>query len=155
TESCTAALAMLPVCATAISVSRSRSLRRRRMRRSSGIRPPITHGNIAIQFSIFRLYPCRLGFYSPPFGVGELPMNRRNALRIGVLALIWHSTHPAPATAGDAYPSKAVKIISQAPAGNGPDVIARIAADRLSRLWGQQTLIINRPGAGGLLAAQA
>jgi tripartite-type tricarboxylate transporter receptor subunit TctC len=82
-------------------------------------------------------------------------MNRRNALRIGMLALAWHAADGTPAAAGDAYPSKPVKIISHAPAGNGPDVIARVVADRLSKLWGQQALIINRPGAGGLLAAQA
>jgi tripartite-type tricarboxylate transporter receptor subunit TctC len=78
-------------------------------------------------------------------------MNRRTALQLGLLTLALNSR----AIAGRPYPSKPVKIISQAPAGNGPDVIARIAADRLSRLWGQQTLVINRPGAGGLLAAQA
>jgi tripartite-type tricarboxylate transporter receptor subunit TctC len=53
------------------------------------------------------------------------------------------------------YPSKPVKIISQSPAGNGPDVIGRIVADRLTQAWGQQVLVINRPGAGGVLAAQA
>jgi tripartite-type tricarboxylate transporter receptor subunit TctC len=82
-------------------------------------------------------------------------MNRRNALQIGMLALAWHAVNAAPSAAGEAYPSKPVKIITQAPAGNGPDVIARVVADRLSKLWGQQALIINRPGAGGLLAAQA
>jgi tripartite-type tricarboxylate transporter receptor subunit TctC len=53
------------------------------------------------------------------------------------------------------YPTQPVKIIIQAPAGNGPDVLARIIAERLGQLWGQQVLILNRPGAGGLIAAQA
>lgn len=53
------------------------------------------------------------------------------------------------------YPAQPVKIIVQAPAGNGPDVLARIVAERLGQLWGQQVLILNRPGAGGLIAAQA
>jgi tripartite-type tricarboxylate transporter receptor subunit TctC len=53
------------------------------------------------------------------------------------------------------YPSQPVKIIIQAPAGNGPDVVARIIAERLAQLWGQQVLILNRPGGGGLIAAQA
>ena len=53
------------------------------------------------------------------------------------------------------YPSQPVKIIVQAPAGNGPDVVARIIAERLGQLWGQQVLILNRPGGGGLIAAQA
>jgi tripartite-type tricarboxylate transporter receptor subunit TctC len=53
------------------------------------------------------------------------------------------------------YPTQPVRIIIQAPAGNGPDVLARIIAERLGQLWGQQVLILNRPGAGGLIAAQA
>src|SRR5262245_38744643 len=40
-------------------------------------------------------------------------------------------------------------------AGSAPDVIARIVTDRLSQMWGQQVLILNRPGAGGLIAMQA
>jgi tripartite-type tricarboxylate transporter receptor subunit TctC len=56
---------------------------------------------------------------------------------------------------GDTYPSKPVKIILQAAAGSGPDVIGRIVAERLGQVWGQQVQIINRVGAGGLLAAQA
>ena len=40
-------------------------------------------------------------------------------------------------------------------AGSAPDVIARIVTDRLSQMWGQQVLILNRPGAGGLIALQA
>lgn len=55
----------------------------------------------------------------------------------------------------DIYPTKPVRIINPAPAGNGPDVIGRIVAERLTQAWGQQVLVINRPGAGGLLAAQA
>ena len=40
-------------------------------------------------------------------------------------------------------------------AGSAPDVIARIVTDRLAQIWGQQVLILNRPGAGGLIALQA
>ena len=55
----------------------------------------------------------------------------------------------------ESYPFQPVKIIVQAPVGNGPDVLARIIADRLGDRWGQQVLIINRAGGGGILAAQA
>ena len=53
------------------------------------------------------------------------------------------------------WPSKPVKIIMATAAGSAPDVIARIVTDRLSQTWGQQVPIINRPGAGGLIALQA
>jgi tripartite-type tricarboxylate transporter receptor subunit TctC len=59
-----------------------------------------------------------------------------------------------PAQAQD-YPNKAVQFVTPAAAGNSPDVVTRIVADRLTALWKQQVVVINRPGAGGLIAAQA
>ena len=53
------------------------------------------------------------------------------------------------------YPSKPVRIITPAPAGVGPDAIARLVADRLAQRWGQQVLMLNRPGAGGLIGLRA
>lgn len=61
----------------------------------------------------------------------------------------------AGSASADVYPSKPVRIIMSTAAGSAPDVIARILSDRLTQIWGQQIVIINRPGAGGLLAAQA
>jgi tripartite-type tricarboxylate transporter receptor subunit TctC len=62
---------------------------------------------------------------------------------------------PSQAQPVDAYPSKPVTVITPAAAGNSPDVAARIVADRLTQIWKQQVLILNRPGAGGQIAAQA
>ena len=59
-----------------------------------------------------------------------------------------------PAQAQD-YPNKPVTFITPAAAGNSPDVVTRIVADRLTQIWKQQIVVMNRPGAGGLLAAQA
>ena len=56
---------------------------------------------------------------------------------------------------GHDYPTKPVTVITPAAAGNSPDVAMRIVADRLSQLWKQQVVVINRPGAGGLIAVQA
>jgi tripartite-type tricarboxylate transporter receptor subunit TctC len=55
----------------------------------------------------------------------------------------------------DAYPSRPVSIITHVAAGSGPDVIARIVADRLTSLWGKQVIIVNRQSAAGLIAGQA
>jgi tripartite-type tricarboxylate transporter receptor subunit TctC len=57
--------------------------------------------------------------------------------------------------AAETYPSRYVSVISQAAPGSGPDVIARIVADRLAERWGQPVAILNRNGAAGLVAAQA
>jgi tripartite-type tricarboxylate transporter receptor subunit TctC len=56
---------------------------------------------------------------------------------------------------GAGYPAKPVMMITPAAAGNSPDVLGRIVADKLAQLWKQQVLVVNRPGAGGLIAAQA
>jgi tripartite-type tricarboxylate transporter receptor subunit TctC len=53
------------------------------------------------------------------------------------------------------FPNKPVTFITPAAAGNSPDVVTRIVADKLSQLWKQQIVVLNRPGAGGLIAAQA
>src|SRR5690348_831638 len=53
------------------------------------------------------------------------------------------------------YPERAVRIITQGAAGSGPDVIARVTADHLGKLWGRPAPVVNHVGAAGLLAAQA
>jgi tripartite-type tricarboxylate transporter receptor subunit TctC len=52
------------------------------------------------------------------------------------------------------YPERPVKLVTQGAAGSGPDVIGRIVTDHLSRLWRQQIVVINQPGAGGSAAAR-
>jgi len=56
---------------------------------------------------------------------------------------------------GQDWPHRPVTLITPAAAGNSPDVVTRIIADRLSQMWKQQVVVLNKPGAGGLLAAQA
>jgi tripartite-type tricarboxylate transporter receptor subunit TctC len=56
---------------------------------------------------------------------------------------------------GQDYPTKPVTFITPAAAGNSPDVVMRVIADRLTQIWKQQVVVINRPGAGGLIAVQA
>jgi tripartite-type tricarboxylate transporter receptor subunit TctC len=59
------------------------------------------------------------------------------------------------ATQAQDFPSKPVTFVTPAAAGNSPDVVTRVVADKLTQLWKQQVVVINRPGAGGLIAAQA
>jgi tripartite-type tricarboxylate transporter receptor subunit TctC len=60
----------------------------------------------------------------------------------------------APALAQE-WPTRPVTFITPAAAGNSPDVVTRIVAEKLTQIWKQQVVVLNRPGAGGLLAAQA
>lgn len=66
--------------------------------------------------------------------------------------LISATTH---VTAQDKYPSRPVTIVLPFGAGGVGDLTARLAALQLSEKLGQQFVIENRPGAGGIVAARA
>ena len=53
------------------------------------------------------------------------------------------------------YPSRPVRIILDSAAGSANDATGRVLADKLGRLWGQQVLTVNQPGAGGAISARA
>lgn len=76
----------------------------------------------------------------------------RRALVAGVALLAGLSAVGVQAQA--AYPNRPVRIIVGFPAGTGPDIVARLLAQKLSEGWGNQGVIVdNKPGAGGLIAA--
>ncbi len=52
------------------------------------------------------------------------------------------------------YPSKAIRLLVPAPPGGSTDVIARIVGAKLSAQLGQQVVIDNRGGAGGVVATE-
>src|SRR5262245_6908784 len=62
------------------------------------------------------------------------------------------ATQPASA---QAYPTRPVKIIVPLPAGSAPDVRHRLIAQALTQLWGQQVIVENRPGGGGIIGTRA
>ncbi len=53
------------------------------------------------------------------------------------------------------YPARPVRVIVGAVPGSAPDVVARLAADWLSRTLGQIFFVDNRNGASGAIAAEA
>ena len=84
-------------------------------------------------------------------------LTRRHTLRsvclaATVVAVLVPATGAMAQTAG--YPNKPVRIIVGFPAGTGPDIVARLLAQKLSEGWGNLGVIVdNKPGAGGLIAA--
>ncbi|MBV7483111.1 tripartite tricarboxylate transporter substrate binding protein [Bordetella sp. BOR01] len=58
------------------------------------------------------------------------------------------------ARADDVFPGKPVRMIVAFPAGGGTDIVARLIAERLTALWGQQVIVDNRGGAGGVIGTE-
>jgi tripartite-type tricarboxylate transporter receptor subunit TctC len=59
-----------------------------------------------------------------------------------------------PAAAQD-FPSRPITLIVPYAAGGGNDVMARVAAEKMSKTLGQQVVVENRTGAGGMLGVDA
>lgn len=51
------------------------------------------------------------------------------------------------------YPSRPVRLITGSP-GSTSDISARFIAQKLSERWGQQVVVDNRPGAGGIIGTE-
>lgn len=80
----------------------------------------------------------------------KLPRRRFLHLAAGVAAL---PTASRLARAQN-YPARPVHIVVGFPAGNAPDIIARLIGQWLSERLGQQFIVENRPGAGSTIAAE-
>jgi tripartite-type tricarboxylate transporter receptor subunit TctC len=70
-------------------------------------------------------------------------------LAVAALLLISAGAH------AENFPSKPVHILVPYAAGGAVDVLARTLGQALAKIWGQQPVIDNRPGAGGIVASQA
>ena len=61
---------------------------------------------------------------------------------------------PLQARADEAFPMRPITLVVPLTPGTAIDILARIYADRLSQLLGQQVVVLNKPGAGGIVGAQ-
>jgi len=76
--------------------------------------------------------------------------NRRTVLTVAALA----AAAALPAAAQD-YPKKTtIRIIVPQAVGSATDTVARLLAQRIAANLGQQMIVDNRPGAGGLLGGE-
>ncbi len=78
-------------------------------------------------------------------------MNRRElSLSLGLLALSPWAVRAQPSS----YPSRPVSLVVPFAAGSSSDTLARLISSRAAVPFGSSFVIDNRPGAGGLVAAQ-
>ena len=69
---------------------------------------------------------------------------------IALVALTWLGL--ADARAQD-FPSRVIRVVVAFPAGGPTDFVARLLADKLKPLLGQNVIVENRPGANGAIGA--
>jgi tripartite-type tricarboxylate transporter receptor subunit TctC len=81
-------------------------------------------------------------------------MLRRLARLIPILPLIFPFLAGINPASAQTYPNKPVRIISAFAAGGTNDVIARTIAPKLSEHFGQQFIVENRPGGGGVIGTE-
>ena len=77
-------------------------------------------------------------------------MNRREWLQAAAALGLARHAHAA-----DAYPAKPIRYIVPVAAGGGNDMIARTVTERWGRLLGQNFIVENQGGGGGVIASQA
>jgi tripartite-type tricarboxylate transporter receptor subunit TctC len=81
-------------------------------------------------------------------------MNLKTLLR-GVLCTALAFAAASVSAKADDYPSRVIQIICPSAPGGGSDVLARLIARELEAVAGKRVIVINKPGAGGLLGTRA
>jgi tripartite-type tricarboxylate transporter receptor subunit TctC len=69
--------------------------------------------------------------------------------------LLFAFTLLASTASAQTFPTKPVRLITPTGAGGSLDTMARVLAQKLTEVWGQQTIVENRPGGGGIIGAGA
>jgi tripartite-type tricarboxylate transporter receptor subunit TctC len=80
----------------------------------------------------------------------QFPCRSTTVVTIALVALTWLGL--ADARAQD-FPSRVIRVVVAFPAGGPTDFVARLLADKLKPLLGQNVIVENRPGANGAIGA--
>ncbi|MGZ5257922.1 MAG: Bug family tripartite tricarboxylate transporter substrate binding protein [Burkholderiales bacterium] len=70
---------------------------------------------------------------------------------IAGLALLSGAALAQPTSSGHSYPVRPIRVIVANTAGSATDGVTRMVAQRFTEAWGQQMVVDNRAGAGGII----
>jgi len=77
-----------------------------------------------------------------------------NTMKILTVLAAGVAAYPALAQPAGKYPTRPVRMIVPAPPGGTTDLLGRLVAERLAESLGQQVVVDNRGGAGGILGTE-
>ena len=75
-------------------------------------------------------------------------------MRVIQLVVLCVAVLTSASVAAQGYPNKSVRIIVPFAPGGATDIVARVVAQKLNEIWGQQVLVDNRAGAGGNIGGE-
>jgi tripartite-type tricarboxylate transporter receptor subunit TctC len=76
-------------------------------------------------------------------------------MKLPTLAVLFLSLASVSLSHAQTYPTKTVRIIVGLAPGGTTDVFTRTLAQKLTEAWGQTVIVENRPGASGMIGAEA
>jgi tripartite-type tricarboxylate transporter receptor subunit TctC len=76
-------------------------------------------------------------------------------VRISRLALVCAALFAWGTASAEVYPVQPVKFIVPFAAGGTTDILARVFAQKMGEAWGQNVIVENRSGAGGVIGSEA
>jgi tripartite-type tricarboxylate transporter receptor subunit TctC len=89
-----------------------------------------------------------------PAGIGHTPSTARRGWLATALVLSMLAVVPSLACA-QTYPSRPITLVVSFEPGGSTDLSARVVAQELTRLLGQQVVVDNRAGAGGRIGTRS
>jgi len=91
--------------------------------------------------------------FKTPSTTAPSALGRRQLIQAAASVAVFPSLLASTARA-QAWPEKSIRFVLSQPAGSGPDNVARIIGERLSKSLGQAVVMDNKPGGQNVIGAQ-